>query len=100
MPLCVAIVPEGSALTIRGGDGVANAKYPTIISDPTCASGLQILTASEIQANKNQLTVDSQSDPQRVQDMTDLFYAFLLVLVSVWAIKQLANLFTGDTSKD
>ena len=45
------------------------------------------------------LQVDSASDPERVADMASLFYAFVAVLVVVWGVKQLLNLFTGDTEK-
>lgn len=83
------------AVCVRVDEGYSQ----ILFGDPTCASGLVILTQSEIDANKATLTVDTASSPERVQDMTDLFYAFLLVLVAVWAIKQLANLFTGDTER-
>lgn len=65
--------------------------------DATCSSGLQILTQAEIESNK--LQINTASDPERVADMASLFYAFLAVLVVVWGVKQLLNLFTGDTEK-
>lgn len=65
--------------------------------DATCATGLQILTQAEIDGNK--LQINTASDPERVADMASLFYAFLAVLVVVWGVKQLLNLFTGDTEK-
>lgn len=71
----------------------------SVVVDASCSSGLQILTTAEIDVMKT-IKVDTASDPQRVQDMTDLFYAFLLVLVTVWGLKQLLNLFAGDTSRD
>lgn len=39
-------------------------------------------------------------DPGRVADMQALFLAFLVVLVSVWGLKQLLRLFTTDTERD
>ena len=39
-------------------------------------------------------------NPERVQDQYLLFLAFLAVIVVVWGLKQLLNLFSGDTSKD
>ena len=68
-----------------------------IVLDAGCASGLTLLTQSEIDANKIQ--VNTASDPERVADMAALFYAFLAALVVVWGVKQLLNLFTGDTEK-
>lgn len=68
-----------------------------IVLDAGCASGLTLLTQAEIDANKIQ--VNTASDPERVADMAALFYAFLAALVVVWGVKQLLNLFTGDTEK-
>ena len=65
--------------------------------DVTCATGFRILTQAEIDGNK--LQINTASDPERVADMASLFYAFLAVLVVVWGVKQLLNLFTGDTEK-
>lgn len=63
--------------------------------DPSCSSGFQILTKSEIDA----INSISHPDSERISDITSLFYAFLLVLVVVWGLKQLLNLFTGDIEK-
>ena len=49
------------------------------------------------------LTVSTKPEPidlERLADQYDLFIAFLVVLVSVWGIKQLLNLFSHDTSRD
>lgn len=100
MAQCVKVLPSGSTIGFNGGLGYYfNSTVPIIVPDDACTSGLQILSKAEIDVMKT-IKVDSSSDPARVQDMTDLFYAFLLVLVVVWGIKQLLNLFTGDTSKD
>lgn len=98
MPVCIRIAPVGENI---GGAGPPSAflSVATPVVDPTCASGLQILTAAEIQANKNQLTMDSTSNPERVADMEALFYMFLVVLISVWAIKRLLDLFSGEGDK-
>lgn len=76
MSLCVRIYNSGESISL-------------IVHDPDCLSGLKLVTVS-----------DTDSSPERVQDMTDLFYVFLLVLVTVWGLKQLLNLFSGDTSRD
>lgn len=34
-----------------------------------------------------------------IQDTTEMFYAFLIVLAAVWGIKQLINLFSQDVEK-
>lgn len=99
MPVCVHVIPAGTHIGVPGPTA-ALLTVPVIGEDPSCSAGLQLLTDAEIQANKSQLTVDTASNPERVQDMTDLFYAFLLALVLVWGVKQLLNLFTGDTSRD
>lgn len=99
MALCVYLAPAGVAMGLYSGRDVFSGGA-VLMADPSCSSGLQILTQAEIQANKSQLTMDTTSDPQRVADMLDLFYAFMVVLVVVWGLKQLLNLFTGDTSKD
>lgn len=99
MAQCVKILPAGTSLVHSGTGYYLTSVVPVLGIDGDCSSGLQVLTKAEIDTMKT-LKVDTSSDPQRVQDMTDLFYAFLLVLVTVWGIKQLLNLFTGDTSKD
>lgn len=99
MAQCVRILPTTEPVAVANGAYVS-ALYPLLVVEPSCAAGLKVLTMAEIAELKQTLKVDSSSDPARVQDMTDLFYVFLLVLVVVWGIKQLLNLFTGDTSKD
>ncbi len=37
---------------------------------------------------------------ERTQDMMELFWAFVLVLVSIWGAKQLLNLFSTDSERD
>lgn len=39
-------------------------------------------------------------DTQRILDMNDMFWAFVLALVSIWGVKQLLKLFSSDTDKD
>lgn len=99
MAQCVKVLPTGSSIGVSGR-AVFDSSVPIIVPDDSCTSLLSIYTQLEIDALKQTIKVDSSSDPARVQDMTDLFYAFLLVLVVVWGVKQLLNLFTGDTSKD
>lgn len=100
MPLCVKVALGDTPIGTVGGFGgdTVGSNGNVIILDPSCSS-FQIQTATEIQANKSQLTVDSASDPERVADMQSLFYMFLAVLVSVWAIKRLLDLFSGEGDK-
>ena len=63
-----------------------------VVSDPSCSAGFVIQTSAEVSG--------VQVDPGRISDMTALFYAFLAVFVVVWGVKQLLNLFSGDTSRD
>lgn len=100
MAQCVKVLPQGTNFGVEPGVAMIVSNYPMLYVDTTCSSGLQVLTQSEIAELKQTIRVDSASDPARVQDMTQLFYALLLVLVVVWGVKQLLNLFTGDTSKD
>jgi hypothetical protein len=44
-------------------------------------------------------TTPEPIDPDRVLDMQALFIAFLAVLVAVWGVKQLLNIFTSDIEK-
>lgn len=98
MPVCAKVIPVDTQIGVQaGGPGSAILSVPIIGFDPTCSSGLQILTQAEIDGNK--LQINTASDPDRVADMASLFYAFLAVLVVVWGVKQLLNLFTGDTEK-
>lgn len=97
MPVCANILPVGTQIGTAGGPGSALLTVPIIGFDPSCSSGLLLLSQAELDANKIQ--VNSASDPERVADMTALFYAFLAALVLVWGVKQLLNLFTGDTEK-
>lgn len=85
MAVCVKFITSG-------GDTV-------LAQDVACASGLQVLSQAEIQALSQNIRIDDTTDPQRIADMSALFYAFLAVLVAVWGVKQLLNLFTGDTEK-
>lgn len=36
---------------------------------------------------------------ERTEDLLALFYAFLAVLAVLWGLRQLINLFSGDTEK-
>lgn len=54
---------------------------------------------SAVEASPPKLSIDTASNPERVFDMQAVFYGFLLVLVTVWGLKQLLNLFTGDTDR-
>lgn len=96
MALCVDVLIVGTPIGTSGGMPVMVTR-PVVGLDPTCSSGLQILTQAEIDGNK--LQINTASDPERVADMASLFYAFVAVLVVVWGVKQLLNLFTGDTEK-
>lgn len=89
MSLCVRIYNPGDQIGNPGSPHSAILTLPVFGPDPDCVSGLKLVTVS-----------DTESNPDRVQDMSDIFYAFLLVLVAVWGLKQLLNLFSGDTSKD
>lgn len=98
MAQCVSVLPVNTAIANAGLNPVRTT-IPLLGPDSTCSSGLEVLTTAEIQANKSQLTIDSSSNPERVADMQALFYAFLAVLVVVWGIKRLLDLFSGEGDK-
>lgn len=45
------------------------------------------------------VSVDRTHNQESYDDMGLLFGGFIVVLVSIWGVKQLLNLFTGDTDK-
>ena len=96
MPVCANVTPAGAEIATSAGTPVI-LSVPIIGFDASCSSGLLLLSQAELDANKIQ--VNTASDPERVADMASLFYAFLAALVVVWGVKQLLNLFTGDTEK-
>lgn len=51
-------------------------------------------TVTELQIKEPEFNVE------RTQDMMEMFWAFVLVLVSIWGLKQLLNLFSTDSDKD
>ena len=99
MPICVSVLPAGSVVGVLSGPGQARLAVPMIGVDSSCASGHSIYSQQEIDQLKQTLTVDTASNPERVLDMQAVFYGFLLVLVTVWGVKHLLNLFTGDTDR-
>lgn len=102
MAFCVRSVPGGSVIGMSAGNMVISTN-PMLVEDSACASGLKVYKESEITAllegAGSGQSPDASTDPQRIEDMTALFYLFLAVLVAVWGCKQLLNLFTGDTEK-
>lgn len=100
MPVCARLMPAGTPIGYNTATGIVVSSNGQVIgTDPSCSSGLLLLTQAEIDGIKSSISIDTSSDPERVADMASLFYAFLAVLVVVWGVKQLLNLFTGDTEK-
>jgi len=91
MSVCVRIAQPGENIGAISGQGAAFLSVPMPVIDESCSSGLVIQTAQEI---------NNPTNPDRIQDMTSLFYAFLAVLVVIWGVRRLLDLFTGDTSRD
>lgn len=102
MAYCVRVVPAGSVVGMSAGNMVISTN-PMVLEDSSCTSGLKLFTQSEIQALLPSSPPESPSagslDSGRVLDMQAVFYGFLLVLVTVWGLKQLLSLFTGDTER-
>ena len=92
-----------------GGTGGITVPYFNGSTPPNASCAYVLLTQNEhsalvarvsaLETSDRTLSLDSTSDPERVADMASLFYAFLAVLVVVWGVKQLLNLFTGDTER-
>lgn len=100
MPVCVRLMPYGTPIGYNSATNIVVSSGGQVIGvDPACSSGLLLLTQAEIDGIKSSISIDTSSDPERVADMASLFYAFVAVLVVVWGVKQLLNLFTGDTEK-
>ncbi len=63
----------------------------------------RIIVVDDIELAAAALEVSVKPEPidnVRVQDMYALFIAFVAVLVTVWGVKQLLRLFTGDMERD
>ncbi len=95
MPQCVRVLPKGLAVGSVPPNTIVFSNHALLVVDDSCTSGLQVFTKDEIDR-----LFRPPVDTERVLDMTELFYAFVLVCVTVWGVKQLLNLFTGDTSRD
>lgn len=110
MPRCIENVPTNQPMVIANGSygypaGGAQIWAPGSTTNCTMVAFTQAeydalkTSIATLEANGGSIKVDVESDPQRVQDMNDVFYMFLLVCVTVWGVKQLLNLFTGDTDR-
>lgn len=53
-----------------------------------------ISTVTQLQIKAEEL------NPERIQDMMEMFWLFVLALIGVWGSKQLLNLFSTDSDKD
>lgn len=113
MSICVRLAPPNTdfAYVVIGGQThwvkSGGLGYPLIVGGATdCSDGVLIRTDSELGAflaarqQTISLEVDAAPDPERVTDMQILFYAFLAVLVVVWGMKQLLNMFTVNSDRD
>lgn len=58
-------------------------------------------TGTPTTSTVTQLQIKAEEfNPERIQDMNDMFWLFALALIGVWGAKQLLNLFTTDSDKD
>lgn len=63
--------------------------------------GLQQGSTTGIPSTVTELQIkEPEFNVERSQDMMEMFWAFVLVLVSIWGLKQLLNLFGTDSDKD
>lgn len=86
MAECVAILPAGEQVTVRGGDGVAYSKYPMVITDPACTSGgLRLYSQAEITALVSAVPGTGSSTPDAALMRETFFMSFGLV-IGIWFI--------------
>lgn len=67
------------------------------------AASRRVIVVDDVELAAAVLEVSVKPEPVdsvRIQDMYALFLAFLAVLVTVWGVKQLLRLFTGDSDRD
>ncbi len=75
----------------------------TTYSSWCAAANRRVLQVDDVVIQGTTLEVQATAepvDPARVVDMQTVFIGFLSVLVLVWGVKQLLNLFAGDTTRD
>lgn len=95
MATCVRVLPVGTAMAVAGSTS-AKSKVPLITEDPTCASGLVLMSQNDL---KLQVSPEPVS-PDRVQDMYDVFLLLMVAFAAVWGLKQIARIFSGDMERD
>lgn len=95
MATCVSVLPTGSTI-VTVGTTTGRSRMPLITEDPTCASGLVLMSQSDL---KLQVSPEPVS-PERVQDMYDVFLLLLVAFAAVWGLKQIARIFSGDMERD
>lgn len=95
MATCVRVLPTGTVIATAGTTSVKS-KVPLITDDPTCASGLVLMSQNDL---KLQVSPEPVS-PERVQDMYDVFALLMVAFAAVWGLKQIARIFSGDMERD
>jgi len=56
----------------------------------------------DLSTNTQTIVVQVEPAPpsaQRIEDLLALFYAFLAVIVVIWGLRKIIELFSGDTEK-
>lgn len=95
MATCVSVLPSGTVIATAGTTTVKS-KVPLITEDPTCASGLVLMSQNDL---KLQVSPEPVS-PDRVQDMYDVFLLLMVAFAAVWGLKQISRIFSGDMERD
>lgn len=58
-------------------------------------------TGTSTTSTVTQLQIKAEElNPERIQDIMEMFWLFVLALIGVWGSKQLLNLFSTDSDKD
>lgn len=95
MATCVSVLPSGTVIA-TAGTTTAKSNVPLITEDPTCSSGLVLMSQNDL---KLQVSPEPVS-PDRVQDMYDVFLLLMVAFAAVWGLKQIARIFSGDMERD
>lgn len=95
MATCVSVLPTGTVIARVGANNVVS-QLPIVAEDPSCASGLILMSQNDL---KLQVSPEPVS-PERVADMYDVFLLLMVAFAAVWGLKQIARIFGGDMERD
>lgn len=101
MTVCVGVYPDNMQLGPAAGGPpgfITQPGIPIAYMKSGACSGAEVTLYTQQEVDDGRLKPQEMS-AQDVQDRMDLFWLLVLALVSVWGIKQILRLFTGDTDR-